>query len=133
MSGDDEVTATDRALPIDSASAEEQEAARREAAHGELIAAHEEQLAAARASAIEAGRRKGGAAGAAMAGAMLAVAEIYEGPPKEDAPVTVESSSDPTDIDKDGVDVTVGEVDVSSPPLERIDPVAGDARKRPQL
>ncbi len=36
-------------------------------------------------------------------GAMLAVAEIYEGPPKEDAPVTVEASSDPTDIDKDGV------------------------------
>jgi hypothetical protein len=68
-----------------------------------------------------------------MAGAMMAVAEIYEGPPKEDAPVTVEASSDPTDIDRDGVDVTVGEVDVSSPALERIDPVVGDQRKRPQL
>ena len=133
MSGDDEVSATDRALPVDGASAEEQEAARREAAHDEFIDAHEEQLAAARASAIAAGRRQGGVAGAAMAGAMMAVAEIYEGPPKEDAPVTVESSSDPTDIDKDGVDVTVGEVDVSSPPLERIDPVVGDARKRPQI
>ncbi len=132
MSGDDDLTPTDRVFP-DEASAEEREAARVAAAHAELIAAHEEQLAAARASAIEAGRRKGGAAGAAMAGAMLAVAEIYEGPPKEDTPVTVEASSDPTDIDKDGVDVTVGEVDVSSPPLERIDPVVGDTRKRPRL
>ena len=97
-------------------------------AHAEMLVEHEQRLAAQRNSAIEAGRRKGG-----VAGAMMAVAEIYEGPPKEDAPVTVEASSDPTDIDKDGVDVTVGEVDVNSPPLERIDPVVGDQRKRPQL
>ncbi len=102
-------------------------------AHREMIRAHEERLAGQRADAIAAGRRKAGVAGAAMAGAMLAVAEIYEGPPKEDAPVTVEASSDPTDIDKDGVDVSVGDVDVSAPPLERIDPVASDDRKRPRL
>lgn len=132
MSGDGDLTPTDRVFP-DDASAEDVEAARVAAAHAEFMAAHEEQLAWARAGAIEAGRRKGGVAGAAMAGAMLAVAEIYEGPPKQDAPVTVEASSDPTDIDKDGVDVTVGEVDVSAPPLERLDPVVGDARKRPRL
>ncbi len=103
------------------------------AAHEQMLRDHEQKLAVQRASAIEAGRRKGGVAGAAMAGAMLAVAEIYEGPPKEDAPVTVEASSDPTDIDKDGVDVQVGEVDVSAPPLERLDPVVGDQRKRPRL
>jgi hypothetical protein len=102
-------------------------------AHDEMLRDHEQRLAVQRAGAIAAGRRKGGVAGAAMAGAMMAVAEIYEGPPKEDAPVTVEASSDPTDIDRDGVDVTVGEVDVSSPALERIDPVVGDQRKRPQL
>lgn len=102
-------------------------------AHDEMLRDHEERLAVQRASAIEAGRRRGGVAGAAMAGAMMAVAEIYEGPPKEDAPVTVEASSDPTDIDRDGVDVTVGEVDVSSPALERRDPVVGDQRRRPQL
>lgn len=94
-----------------------------DAAHAEFVTKHEERLAAQRASSIAAGRRKGGAAGAAMAGAMLAVAEIYEGPPKEDAPVTVEASSDPHDIDRDGVDVTVGDVDVTAPPLERIDPI----------
>lgn len=132
MRGDGELTPTDRVFP-DDPSAEEREAARLAAAHAEFIADHEEQLAAARASAIEAGRRKGGVAGAAMAGAMLAVAEIYEGPPKEDAPVTVEASSDPTDIDRDGVEVHVGEVDVSSPALERLDPVVGDSRKRPRV
>lgn len=99
-------------------------------AHDEFISAHEERLAAARASAIAAGRRKGGAAGAAMAGAMLAVSDIIEGPPKEDAPVTVEASSDPHDLERDGVDVTVGEVGVTSPPLERVDPVVGKNRRR---
>ena len=99
----------------------------------EMLGDHEQRLAVRRTSAIEAGRRRGGVAGAAMAGAMMAVAEIYEGPPKEDAPVTVEASSDPTDIDRDGVDVTVGEVDVSAPALERIDPVLGDQRKRPRI
>ena len=98
-----------------------------------MIVQYEEQLAEQRRSAIAAGRRKGGVAGAAMAGAMLAVAEIYEGPPKEDAPVTVEASSDPTDIDKDGVDVTVGEVDVAAPPLERLAPIVTNTRKPPQL
>jgi uncharacterized Ntn-hydrolase superfamily protein len=105
----------------------------RAAAHDQMVADHEQRLAEQRASALAAGRRKAGLAGAAMAGAMLAVAEIYEGPPKEDAPVTVEASSDPTDLDKDGVDVTVGDVDVSAPPLERLDPVVGDQRRRPQV
>jgi hypothetical protein len=99
-------------------------------AHAELLARHEERLAELRRSAIEAGRRKGGAAGAAMAGAMLAVAEIYEGPPKDDAPVTVEASSDPHDVDRDGIDVTVGEVGVTAPALERLDPVVDDPARR---
>ncbi len=103
------------------------------AAHAEMMAAYEARLADQRRSAIEAGRRKGGVIGAGMAGAMLAVAEIYEGPPKEDAPVTVEASSDPTDIDKDGVEVTVGDVDVASPALERLDPVVSKTRKPPQI
>lgn len=104
-----------------------------DARHDALVEAWEERLAEARRSAIEAGRRKGGVAGAAMAGAMLAVADIYEGPRKDDAPVTVEASGDPHDVDRDGIDVQVGEVDVSAPALERRDPVVGDLRKRPQL
>ncbi len=101
--------------------------------YDEYIGNHEEQLAQQRLSAIEAGRRKGGIAGAAMAGAMLAVNEIVEGPKKDDKPVTVEASSDPEDVDRDGINLAVGEFDVAAPPLERIDPVVGDDRKRPQV
>jgi aspartate/methionine/tyrosine aminotransferase len=117
--GVDVPSAADRAMPAPG--------------YDEWIERHEERLAEQRRSAIEAGRRKGGVAGAAMAGAMLAVAEIYEGPPKEDAPVTVEASSDPTDLERDGIDVTVGDVGLAAPPLERMDPVVGDQRKRPQV
>ena len=76
----------------------------------------EEWEASRRQSAISAGRRMGGAAGAAMAGAMLAIGEIYEGPPKDDGAVEIEASGEPGDIDADGIDVTVGEVDVWAPP-----------------
>ena len=76
----------------------------------------EELVASRRQSSIRAGRRMGGAAGAAMAGAMLAIGEIYEGPPKDDGAVEIEASGEPGDIDSDGIDVTVGEVDVWAPP-----------------
>lgn len=76
-----------------------------------------EELAASRKlSAIEAGRRKGGLAGAAMAGAMLTLHEIYEGPPADDVVVVSESPDDPTNIDTDGIDVIVGDVQVWAAP-----------------
>jgi hypothetical protein len=97
-----------------------------------FIRAAEAQTAIARAAAIAAGRRKGGVAGAALAGAMFAVAEVYEGPRKEKTSVVVEASSDPNDLDADGLEVTVGEVSVAAPALERLEPVSErDRRKRP--
>lgn len=101
----------------------------------EFIESHEQRLEQQRSSAIEAGRRRGGVAGAAMAGAMFAVAEIYEGPKKDDKPVTVEASSDPEDVDRDGIDVSVGDVDVGSPALPTLGPVVDRANqhKRPQV
>jgi len=103
--------------------------------YDELITAHEERLADARTSAVEAGRRKGGLAGAAMAGAMLAVAEIYEGPKRDDKPVTVEASSDPDDVDRDGIGLKVGDVEVGAPALPTLDPVVdrANAHKRAQV
>lgn len=98
--------------------------------YGEYIADHEERLAERRRSAIEAGRRKGGVAGAAMAGAMLGMRDIIEGPPKDDAPVTVEASGDPLDLDKDGLDISVGDVDVAAPALARIEPITKRRRGR---
>ena len=94
------------------------------------LAAYEERLAAQRVSAISAGRRKAGLAGAAMAGAMFAIAEIIEGPPKEDSSVTVEASSDPHDLEKEGFGATVDGVDVEAPPLERLDPVTNRKSRR---
>jgi hypothetical protein len=121
---DDDISAIDAAMPEPAETAEG-------AAHAAFIERHEEALAAQRASSIAAARRRGGVAGAAMAGAMLAVSEIVEGPPKDDAPVTVEASGDPNDLDKDGIDVQVGDVDVSAPPLERLDPVSSKQAKPP--
>ncbi len=74
----------------------------------------DEALADRRVSSIAAGRRKGGVMGAAMAGAMLAIQEIYEGPKKDDMVAVSESPDEPGDIDKDGILVQVGDVDVES-------------------
>jgi hypothetical protein len=84
----------------------------------------EERHASQRLATIEAGRRKGGLAGAAMAGVMLGLRDIYDGPPKDDTIVAiVESPDEPVDIDTDGIEVSVGDVDVwAPPPVRRDDP-----------
>jgi hypothetical protein len=77
----------------------------------------EEAAAARRVSMIEAGRRKGGVLGAAAAGAMLGLRDVYEGPPKDDAIVVVdEAPGDPLDIDLDGIPGTVDDVSFWAPP-----------------
>ena len=81
-----------------------------EAIEREEAAAHR------RRAAIEAGRRKGGLAGAAMAGAMVAIGEIYQGPQLDDVVAIAEHPDDPTDIDRDGIRVHVDGVDVWAPP-----------------
>ena len=76
-----------------------------------------ERAATLRITTIEAGRRKGGIAGAAIAGAMFAVQEIYEGPPLDvDIVEIAESPDEPGDIDTDGIEVTVDGVEVWAPP-----------------
>lgn len=77
----------------------------------------EEAAAARRLSMIEAGRRKGGVLGAAAAGAMIGLRDVYEGPPKEDDIVIVsEAPGDPEDIDVDGITGRVADVDFWAPP-----------------
>ena len=77
----------------------------------------EERAAAARLSMIAAGRRKGGLLGAAAAGAMIGLRDIYEGPPKEDDIVIVsEAPGDPEDIDIDGITGRVAGIDFWAPP-----------------
>lgn len=96
----------------------------------EAVDDRERRIAEARASLIQAGRRKGGVAGAAMAGAMLALRDIYEGPTKEEIPIEVEASGEPHNLDRDGVDLTVEGVDVTAPPLERKDPLPTSKARR---
>ncbi len=77
----------------------------------------EERVAAQRLSMIAAGRRKGGVLGAAAAGAMIGLRDIYEGPPpQDDIVIEIESSGAPTDIDVDGIAGTVDDVDYWAPP-----------------
>jgi len=77
----------------------------------------EERAAAVRLSMIAAGRRKGGLLGAAAAGAMIGLRDIYEGPPKEDDIVIVsEAPGDPEDIDVDGITGRVDDIDFWAPP-----------------
>lgn len=77
----------------------------------------EERVASQRLSMIAAGRRKGGVLGAAAAGAMIGLRDIYEGPPpQDDIVIEIESSGAPTDIDVDGIAGTVEDVDYWAPP-----------------
>ncbi len=77
----------------------------------------EEAAARQRRSMIEAGRRKGGVLGAAAAGAMMGLRDVFEGPPKEDEIVIVsEAPGEPEDIDVDGISGRVDDVDFWAPP-----------------
>lgn len=69
-----------------------------------------------------AGRVKGGVLGAAMAGAMLALQEIYEGPRAEELTVVADADGDPHDLDTDGVRLSIAGNDVTTPPIERFNP-----------
>jgi hypothetical protein len=84
-------------------------------------------------SSIEQGRRIGGLPGAMMAGAMIALRDIYEGPKRDDGVVTVDAPSEPHDVDRDGVELAAAEIggddDVAIPAQPRLQPVVA-ARRR---
>lgn len=84
-------------------------------------------------SSVEQGRRIGGLPGAMMAGAMIALRDIYEGPKRDDGVVTVDAPSEPHDVDRDGVELGAEEIggsdDVEVPAQPRRPPVIS-ARRR---
>jgi hypothetical protein len=86
-------------------------------------------------SSIEQGRRVAGLPGAMMAGAMIALRDIYEGPKRDDGVVTVDAPSEPHDVDRDGLELRADEVggddDVAIPAQPRLQPVVS-ARRRPR-
>ena len=83
---------------------------------------------------VERGRRIGGAAGATMAGIMVALRDIYESPKRDDGAVVVDSPSEPHDADRDGMQFAAddlgGNSDVEIAALERKDPVVVPRRRR---
>lgn len=81
----------------------------------------EEAEAARRKSVIEAGHRRAGVTGAAMAGMMLAISDVYEPKRREEIPIVAEAPSDPGDIDVDGIDVEVDGLQLWTPPLDDAD------------
>ena len=56
------------------------------------------------------GRQIGGLAGAAMAGAMIAIRDVVEGPPKDQGAVVVDAPTEPEDIDSDGLELDADDV-----------------------
>ena len=63
-------------------------------------------------------RRKHGAAGAMLAAGMFGVDIALGRKPKEEAPVVVTASGDPTDIDRDGMNFALDHAtQVVAPPL----------------
>lgn len=85
-------------------------------------------------SMIEHGRRIGGAAGAALAGAMIAVRDIYEGAKRDDGQVVVDAPSEPHDVDRDGVELSADDVGgpdaVAVPAQPRRAPIAASTTRR---
>jgi hypothetical protein len=66
---------------------------------------------------VRRGRQKHGVAGAALAGMMVALRDLVEGKPKPEAPIVEEAPDEPTDVDKDGINVSLGDASYVAPPL----------------
>jgi hypothetical protein len=79
------------------------------------------------------GRRLAGTPGAIMAGAMIALRDIYEAPRDQRIVATAESPTDPIDVDTDGVDLPKGEIagldDLHVPAQPRRAPIVPGRRR----
>lgn len=76
-------------------------------------------------------RRRHGAAGAVLAAGMFGVDIALGRKPKEEAPIVVDASSDPHDIDKDGIRIAVDDqTHVWAPPLPPSQPSPARPPKR---
>ena len=83
-------------------------------------------------SMVEHGRRIGGAPGAALAGAMIALRDIYEGPARDEVVAISEHPGEPVDVDHDGVNLAAsdigGDLDVAAPAQPRRAPIVRGRR-----
>lgn len=76
-------------------------------------------------------RRRHGAAGAMLAAGMFGIDIALGRKPKEEVPIVMAASSEPVDIDKDGIEVPIDEnTSVYAPPQPPSDPFP--RRRRPK-
>jgi hypothetical protein len=83
-----------------------------------------------RAAVIRRARKIGGLPGAVLAGALMGLKDVLD-PPKDKQAVVVEASSEPHDIDKDGIDMELdGTRRAVAPPLPPMLPHPVRRRRR---
>ena len=76
-------------------------------------------------------RRRHGAAGAMLAAGMFGVDIALGRKPKEEAPIVMAASSEPVDIDKEGIEVPIDEnTSVYAPPQPPSDPFPPRRRRK---
>ncbi len=76
-------------------------------------------------------RRRHGAAGAVLAAGLFGVDIALGRKPKEEAPIVVDASSDPHDVDRDGIRIQVdADTQVYAPPMPPSQPSAAKPPKR---
>lgn len=76
-------------------------------------------------------RRRHGASGAILAAGMFGLDIALGRKPKEEAPIVVAASSEPVDIEKDGIEVPVDEnTSVYAPPQPPSDPFPPRRRRK---
>ncbi len=78
-------------------------------------------------------RQRHGVGGAMLAAGMLGVDQVLNGrKPREEAPIVVDANGEPTDIDRDGIVVSLDDagVEVVAPALPRTAPVTAPASRR---
>lgn len=76
-------------------------------------------------------RRRHGAAGAMLAAGMFGVDIALGRKPKEEAPIVMAASSEPVDIEKDGIEVPIDEnTSVFAPPQPPSDPFPPRRRRK---
>jgi hypothetical protein len=80
---------------------------------------------------VDTARRRHGTAGAILAAGMFGVDIALGRKPKEEVPVVVDASGEPTDIDQEGISIAIdADTHVVSPPLPPSTPAPPPARRR---
>jgi hypothetical protein len=82
-----------------------------------------------RAAMMRRARQKAGVGGAAMAGAMMALQGILEGPKKEPIAIVVAAPTEPINPDAEGISLKLDDRSLFAPPMAPLKPPKARRRK----